>query len=70
MLAKLKGETVMMMEDTIGITDTTGNMGVLGRFLCENGHEHAYCTDHKFYLNAKLVKRYAQAEGVLAGDSE
>jgi hypothetical protein len=54
-LAKTKGETVMMMEDTIGITDTTGNMGVVGRFLCENGHKHAYCTDHNFHLNAKLA---------------
>jgi hypothetical protein len=54
-LEKFKGETVMMMEDTIGITDTTGNMGVLGRFLRENGHKHAYCTDHNFHLNAKLA---------------
>jgi hypothetical protein len=54
-LAKFKGETVMMMEDTISITDTTGNMGVLGRFLCENGHKHAYCTDHNFHLNAKFA---------------
>lgn len=54
-LTKFKGETVLMMEDTIGITDTTGNMGVLGRFLRENGHEHAYCTDHNFHLNAKLA---------------
>jgi hypothetical protein len=41
--------------DTIGITDTTGNMGVLGRKLRENGQEHAYCTDHNFHLNAKLA---------------
>jgi hypothetical protein len=53
-LEKVKGETVMMLEDTIGITDTTGNMGVIRRFLHENGHEHAYCTDHNFNLNAKL----------------
>jgi hypothetical protein len=26
--------------DTIGITDTTGNMGKLGRYPCENGKEH------------------------------
>jgi hypothetical protein len=38
-----------------GITDTTGNMGVLGRKLRENGQEHAYCTDHNFHLNAKLA---------------
>ncbi len=36
------------VQDTIGITDTTGNMGKLGKFLQEAGHEHAYCTDHVF----------------------
>ena len=62
-LARYKSETIMLVEDkivdtivdTIGITDTTGNMGVLGRKLCENGQEHAYCTDHNFHLNAKLA---------------
>jgi hypothetical protein len=28
----------------IGITYTTGSMGVLGKHLCDNGMEHAYCT--------------------------
>jgi hypothetical protein len=41
--------------DTIGITDTTGNMGKLGRFLRENGKEHGYCTDHNLHLVAKLA---------------
>ena len=62
-LARYKSETIMLVEDkivdtivdTIGITDTTGNMGVLGRKLRENGQEHAYCTDHNFHLNAKLA---------------
>lgn len=43
------------VQDTIGITDTTGNMGKLGQFLRENGHEHAYCTDHVFHLTASLA---------------
>jgi len=41
--------------DTIGITDTTGNMGKLGRYLRENGKEHGYCTDHNLHLVAKLA---------------
>ena len=41
--------------DTIGITDTTGNMGKLGRYLCDNGKEHGYCTDHNLHLVAKLA---------------
>ena len=53
-LEKYKGETTMVM-DTVGVTDTTGNMGKLGQFLRNNGHEHAYCTDHNFHLNAKLA---------------
>ena len=43
------------MFDTIGITDTTGNMGKLGRYLRENGKEHGYCTDHNLHLVAKLA---------------
>ncbi len=35
--------------------DTTGNMGKLGKFLHDNGHEHAYCTDHVFHLTAILA---------------
>ncbi len=30
-----KADTILF--DTIGITDTNGNMGKLGRYLCENG---------------------------------
>ena len=43
------------VQDTIGITDTTGNMGKLGKFLREGGREHAYCTDHVFHLTASLA---------------
>ncbi len=50
-LAKYNGDTMMVM-DTGGVTDATGNMGKLGQFFCDNGHEHAYCTDHSFHLNA------------------
>jgi hypothetical protein len=48
-----KADTIVF--DTIGITDTTGNMGKLGRYLRENGKEHGYCTDHNLYLVAKLA---------------
>jgi hypothetical protein len=41
--------------DIIGITDTTGNMGKLGRYLCDNGKEHGYCMDHNLHLVAKLA---------------
>jgi hypothetical protein len=41
--------------DTIGITDTTGNIGKLARYLCDNGKEHGYCTDHNLHLVAKLA---------------
>ncbi|EJK65737.1 hypothetical protein THAOC_13377, partial [Thalassiosira oceanica] len=34
------------------LTDTTGSMGVLGRYLRENGKEHGYCTDHNLHRNA------------------
>ena len=40
--------------DTIGITDTTGNMGKLERYLRDNIKEHGYCTDHNLHLVAKL----------------
>ncbi len=39
----------------IGITDTTGSMGVLIKHLCDNGMEHAYCTDHNLHCNDVLV---------------
>ncbi len=41
--------------DTIGITDTTGNMGKLGKYLRNNGKEHGYCTDHNLHLVARLA---------------
>jgi hypothetical protein len=55
-LQKYQGEaedTIVL--DTIGITDTTGNMGKLGRYLHDNGKEHGYCTDHNLHLVAKLA---------------
>ena len=55
-LQKYQGESKdTIVFDTIGITDTTGNMGKLGRYLCENGKEHGYCTDHNLHLVAKLA---------------
>jgi hypothetical protein len=56
-LQKYQGEAEedTIVFDTIGITDTTGNMGKLGRYLRENGKEHGYCTDHNLHLVAKLV---------------
>lgn len=40
----------------MGVTDTTGNMIVLGRELREAGHyEHCFCLDHVLHLNAKKV---------------
>ena len=50
-----EGQAPDLVQDTIGITDTTGNMGKLGKFLRDNGHEHAYCTDHVFHLTAILA---------------
>ncbi len=41
--------------ETIGITDTIGNMRKLGRYLRENGKEHSYCTDHNLHCVAKLA---------------
>jgi len=38
--------------DTIGNTDTTGNMGMYCR---ENGRRHTYCTDHNFKRNDQLA---------------
>jgi len=37
----------------MGVTDTTGNMGVLGKHLRDNGMQHGYCTDHSFNLNGQ-----------------
>ncbi len=36
-----------------GITDTTGNMVKLGKYLRKNGKEHGYCTDHNLHLVAR-----------------
>jgi hypothetical protein len=41
--------------DSIGITDTTGNMGKLGQYCPENGRRHGYCMDHNFHRNAVLA---------------
>ncbi len=55
-LQKYQGETEdTIVFDTIGITDTTGNMGKLGKYLCDNGKEHGYCTDHNLHLVARLA---------------
>jgi hypothetical protein len=39
----------------IGITNTTGNMGKLEKYLRNNGKEHGYCTDHNLHLVALLA---------------
>ncbi len=55
-LQKYQGETEdTIVFNTIGITDTTGNMGKLGKYLCNNGKEHGYCTDHNLHLVARLA---------------
>jgi hypothetical protein len=48
-------DTSTIVFETIGITDSAGNMGVLGDYLRKNGQEHGYCVDHVFHLNAKLA---------------
>jgi hypothetical protein len=50
-----EAEADTIVFDTIGITDTTGNMGKLGRYPHENGKEHGYCMDHNLHLVAKLA---------------
>jgi hypothetical protein len=55
-LQKFQGEAKdTIVFDTVGIIDMTGNMGKLGRYLCENGKEHGYCTYHNLHLVAKLA---------------
>jgi hypothetical protein len=55
-LQKYQGDTKdTIVFDTIGITDTTGNMGKLGKYLRDNGKEHGYCTDHNLHLVALLA---------------
>jgi hypothetical protein len=41
--------------NTIGVTDTTGNMGKLGEYLRDNGQEHAYCFGHIIHLVAGIA---------------
>ncbi len=41
----------MIVLDTTGITDTTGNMGKLGQHIRENGCRHGYCTEQNFHCN-------------------
>ena len=53
-LTKYNGDSTIVF-DVIGITDTTGNMGVLGQHCQANGEEHAYCIDHVCHLNAKIA---------------
>jgi hypothetical protein len=56
-LRKYQGETEdTIVLDTIGITDTTGNMGKLGRYLRDSGKEHGYCTDHNLHLVTKSLR--------------
>jgi hypothetical protein len=57
-LQKYQGEAKdTIVFDTIGITDTTGNMGKLGRYLRDNGKEHGYCMDHNLLLSLHLSVR-------------
>ena len=51
---EFKDETTVVL-DTIGITDTTGNMGKLGVYCRENGRRHAYCIDHNMNRCAQLA---------------
>ena len=53
-LGKFHGESTVVL-DTIGITDTTGNMGKLGQYCRANGRMHGYCTDHNFHHNAIIA---------------
>ncbi len=60
-LQKYQGETEdTIVFDTIGITDTTGNMGKLEKYLCNSGKEHGYYTDHNLHLveDWHLIVRY------------
>jgi hypothetical protein len=54
-LQKFQGSNATVILDSIGITDTTGNMGKLGQYCRENGRRHGYCTDHNFHRNAILA---------------
>jgi hypothetical protein len=39
----------------IGITCTSGSMGVLRQYLHDNCLQHAYCTDHNVHCDAVLA---------------
>ena len=54
-LQKFQGSNATVILDSIGITDTTGNMGKLGQYCRENGRRHGYWTDHNFHCNAILA---------------
>jgi hypothetical protein len=55
-LQRYQGESEgTIVFDTFGITDTTENMGKLGKYLHDNGKEHGYCTDHNLHLVARLA---------------
>lgn len=53
-LSKLKSLATIIL-DYLGVTDTTGSMGVLGKYCRDNGRRHAYCVDHNFHRNAILA---------------
>jgi hypothetical protein len=53
-LAKFRQLSTIIL-DYLGVTDTTGSMGVLGKYCRENGRRHAYCVDHNFHRNAILA---------------
>jgi len=61
-LQKYQGETEdTIVFDTVGITDTTGNMGKLGKYLRDDGKEHGYCiltTICIWSQNWHLIMRY------------
>jgi hypothetical protein len=54
-LQKFQGNRTTVILDSIGITNTTGNMGKLGQYCRENGRRHGYCTNHNFHCNAILA---------------
>jgi hypothetical protein len=54
-LQKFQGNNTTVILDSIGITDTTDNMGKLGQYCHENRRRHGYCIDHNFHCNAILA---------------
>ena len=45
----------MEILDTIGVTDTTGDMRKMGQYCRDNNCRHLYCIDHNFNRNAQLA---------------